>query len=150
MSSSNALKYNISVTTSIYGGVVVFVLHFFLIVLFLAIFELTWLSAVFALLLLAIAIYQGQQSYAQTCTIRLNDAAQVEVVFANKQLVSAEIGQSSFYNGFFLCLHLQSRSNQLFPVTKHQKLPAKFIVIYKDAIKKEEYRLLARLINLGH
>jgi len=125
-------------------------LHFLLIVLFLVIFELTWLTAVFALLLLIIAAYQGQQSYAQTCTMKLNDAGQVVVIFANKQLASGQISRSSFYNGFCLCLHLQSKSNALSSLLKDQKSPAKFIVIYKDAVKEDEYRLLARLINLGY
>ena len=125
-------------------------LHFLLIVLFLVIFELTGLSFVLALLLLIIAAYQGRRSYAQTCTIKLNDAGQIAVIFANKQLVSGEIGPSSFYNGFCLCLHVQRSSNALPNLIPHQKSPAKFIVIYKDAVKEDEYRLLARLINLGH
>ncbi|MGB5445436.1 MAG: hypothetical protein WBM99_08005 [Psychromonas sp.] len=150
MSCSNALKYDISVNPSVYGGVTVFILYVCLVFFFLAVVELTWLSLVFSLILLIMAGYAGYKFYARTYTIKLNDAAQVAVLYRNKLLISGDIGPSSFYNGFCLCLHLQSNSNELSNLITRKKTPEKFIMIYKDAVKADEYRLLARLINLGH
>ncbi|HEY5716417.1 MAG TPA: protein YgfX [Psychromonas sp.] len=149
MPCSNALKYNISVTTSVYGGVVVFTLYFSLILFLQVIFELTWLSLIFSLFLLIIALFAGKNAYARTYQIKLNDTGKVAVVDANKQVNRGEIGSSSFYNGFCVFIHLQGSASDLSGPTTQKKHPAKFIVIYKDAIKEDEYRLLARLINSG-
>jgi hypothetical protein len=105
MSYSSALKYNIFVSTSLYGGVFVFTLYSSLILLLLLVVELTWLSIILSLFLLLIAAYGGKTSYAQTYTIKLSDTGKMEVVFADKQLISGEIGASSFYNGFCLFIH---------------------------------------------
>ncbi|WP_041765694.1 protein YgfX [Psychromonas ingrahamii] len=149
MSYSSALKYNISVNTSIYRGVFVFTLYSSLILLLLLVVELTWLSITLSLFLLVIAAYGGKKSYADTYNIKLSDTGKMEVVLANKQLISAEIGASSFYNGFCLFIHLQSRPTDLSNLITQKKRSKKFIVIYKDAVKEDEYRLLARLIKIG-
>ncbi|PKH01757.1 hypothetical protein CXF72_15010 [Psychromonas sp. MB-3u-54] len=146
MSYSSALKYNICVNTSLYGGVFVFTLYSSLILLLLLVVELTWLSITLSLFLLGIAAYGGKKSYADTYNIKLSDTGKMEVVFADKELISGEIGGSSFYNGFCLFIHLQSRPTDLITRKKPFK---KFIVIYKDAVKEDEYRLLARLIKIG-
>jgi hypothetical protein len=149
MSYSSALKYNIFVSTSLYGGVFVFTLYSSLILLLLLVVELTWLSIILSLFLLLIAAYGGKTSYAQTYTIKLSDTGKMEVVFADKQLISGEIGASSFYNGFCLFIHLQSRPIDLSNLIIQKKPSKRFIVIYKDAVKEDEYRLLARLIKIG-
>jgi len=149
MSYSNALRYNISVTTSIYGGVFVFTLYFSLILLLLVMFGLTWLSLFFSLVLLIIAAYAGKKSHQQTYNIKLSDTGQVEVVFSNQQLISGEISPSSFYNGFCIFLHLQRSPIGLPNLMIQSKPSKKFFVIYKDAVKENEYRLLARTINIG-
>jgi hypothetical protein len=149
MSYSSALKYNIFVSTSIYGGVFVFTLYSSLILSLLLVVELTWLSITLSIFLLGIAAYGGKKSYANTYTIKLSDTGKLEVIFADKQLISGEIGTSSFYNGFCLFIHLQSRPTDLSNLITQKKPFKKFIVIYKDAVKEEEYRLLARLIKIG-
>ncbi|MFT7423163.1 MAG: hypothetical protein ACI8UC_001233 [Psychromonas sp.] len=149
MSYSSALKYNIYVNTSIYGGVFVFTLYSSLILLLLLVVELTWLSIMLSLFLLGIAAYGGKKSYADTYNIKLSDSGKMEVVFADKPLFSGEIGGSSFYNGFCLFLHLQSRPTDFSNLITQEKPFKKFIVIYKDAVKEDEYRLLARLIKIG-
>ncbi|WP_372882789.1 hypothetical protein [Psychromonas sp.] len=147
MSCSSALKYNISVSTSVYGGVTVFVLYFSLILFVLAIVGLTWLSLLFSLCLLIIALYAGKSASAKTCEIKLSDTGKVAVVDAEQQLFSGELGPSSFYNSFCLFLHLQGSPGDFSELITKKKYPAKFIVIYKDAVKADEYRLLARLIS---
>ncbi|MFT7052781.1 MAG: hypothetical protein ACJAU1_000331 [Psychromonas sp.] len=149
MSYSSALKYNICVNTSLYGGVFVFTLYSSLILLLLLVVELTWLSVILSLFLLLIAAYGGRQSYAHTYNIKLSDTGKIDVIFANKQLLCGEISASSFYNGFCLCILLQSRPTDLSNLIIPQKPTKRFIVIYKDAVKEDEYRLLARLINIG-
>lgn len=150
MSCSSALKYNICVSTSIYGGVFVFTLYSSLILLFLIVVELTWLSLILSLFLLMIAAYAGKKSHDQTYNLKLSDTGQVDVVFSNKQLMSGEISRSSFYNSFCLFIHLQSRATDLSNLITPKKPTNKFIVIYKDAVQEDEYRLLARLIKIGH
>ena len=149
MSYSNALKYNICVNTSLYGGVFVFTLYSSLILLLLLVVELTWLSIILALFLLLIAAYGGKSAYAQTYNIKLSDTGKIDVIFANKQLISGEISSSSFYNGFCLFIHLQSRATDLSSLILEKKPAKRFIVVYKDAVKEDEYRLLARLIKTG-
>jgi len=149
MSYSSALKYNICVNTSIYGGVFVFTLYSSLILLLLLIVELTWLSIILSLFLLVIAAYGGKQSYAQTYNIKVSDSGKIDLVFANKQSISGEISSSSFYNGFCLFIHLQIRPTELSNLIIQQNPAKRFVVIYKDAVKEEEYRLLARLIKIG-
>jgi len=149
MSYSSALKYNICVSTSLYGGVFVFTLYSSLVFLLLLVVEFTWLSIVLSLLLLVIAAYGGKKSYAQTYNIKLSDRGKIDLTFANKQPVSGEIGSSSFYNGFCLFIHLQSSPTDLSNLIIQKKPAKRFIVIYKDAVKEDEYRLLARLIKTG-
>jgi len=149
MSYSSALKYNICVNTSIYGGVFVFTLYSSLILLLLLIVELTWLSIILSLFLLVIAAYGGKQSYAQTYNIKVSDSGKIDLVFANKQSISGEISSSSFHNGFCLFIHLQIRPTKLSNLIIQKKPAKRFVVIYKDAVKEEEYRLLARLIKIG-
>lgn len=149
MSYSSALKYNICVNTSIYGGVFVFTLYSSLILLLLLIVELTWLSIILSLFLLVIAAYGGKQTYGQTYNIKLSDTGKINVVLANKQLISGEISSSSFYNGFCLFIYLQSRPTDLSNLIIQKKPAERFIVIYKDAVKEDEYRLLARVIKIG-
>jgi len=149
MSYSSALKYNIVVSTSLYGGVFVFTLYSSLILLFLLVVELTWLSIILALFLLLIAAYGGKKAYAQTYNIKLSDTGKIDLSFANQQLISGEISSSSFYNGFCLLIHLQSRPTDLSSLILEKKPAKRFIVIYKDAVKEDEYRLLARLIKTG-
>ncbi|MFT6927233.1 MAG: hypothetical protein ACJAZP_002863 [Psychromonas sp.] len=149
MSYSSALKYNIVVSTSLYGGVFVFTLYSSLILLLLLVVELTWLSIILSVFLVLIAAYGGKKAYAQTYQLKLSDTGKIDVVFANKQLLRGEISSSSFYNGFCLFVHLQSRPTDLSNLIIHKKPAKRFIVIYKDAVKEDEYRLLARLIKTG-
>lgn len=149
MSYSSELKYNICVSTSLYGGVFVFTLYSSLIPLLLLVVELTWLSIILSLFLLAIAGYGGKQAYAQTCNIKLSDTGKMDVVFTNKPLISGKVSPSSFYNGFCLFIHLQNRPTDLSNLITQKKPSKRFIVIYRDAVKEDEYRLLARLIKIG-
>ncbi len=58
-----------------------------------------------------IAAYGGKSAYAQTYNIKLSDTGKIDVIFANKQLISGEISSSSFYNGFCLFSNIASKKN---------------------------------------
>ena len=57
---------------------------------------------------------------------------------------AGKLGKHSFYNGFLIFLQLDIEDTYSIGKTNRQ-----FMVIYKDAISKKEYHLLARLINNG-
>ncbi len=99
--------------------------------------------------MLIVAVYGGKKNYAQRYNLQLSDSGLVEFVSKNGDLISAKIGSSSFYNGFFLSLHLQNNPADLANLIDRKKVSNSFIVIYRDAVSEQEYRLLARLINSG-
>lgn len=149
MLSSNALRHSFAVNTSFYGGVFVFMLYFFVVLLSLLVVELSWLSAPFFVFLLIIAFVGGKKASGQVYNLKLSDSGLVEVISENNDLISAKISPSSFYNSFFLCLHLQKNVNDISNLINNKKFSNSFIVIYRDAVSEAEYRLLARLINTG-
>jgi|GEM_PF-3329404 len=149
MLSSNALKYSVVVNTSVYGGVFVFMLYFSVILLSIWVVGVSWLSVPFFVLLLIIAIYGGKKAYGQIYNLKLSDSGLVSLISANNDLISAKISPSSFYNSFFLCIHLHNSPTDIHYLINNKKRYNAFIVIYRDAVSEAEYRLLARLINSG-
>ena len=146
MSSSHALKYNILSNTSIYGGVLVFSLYSLIILLVLLIFDLTWITIVCSLILLVIAIFAGNHTYTQTYSLKLSDRGEIELILTDGAVMAGKISNASFYNGFCVYLYIETNSiNLLRPAKSSNKL----IVIYKDAVNSEQYRMLARLIHTG-
>ena len=145
MLSSSSLKYKITVSRSIYAAVFVFALYAFVIILLLLIFNISRLTFPFFILLLIIAVYGAVKAYRQRYQLKLSDSGLVELS-VNGELISGLIAASSFYNSFFLSLHLQSDPNYFSAISSNKKLS---IVIYRDAVSESEYRLLARLINFG-
>lgn len=149
MLSSNALKYSVAVNTSVYGGVFVFMLYFSVILLSIWGVGVSWLSVPFFVLLLIIAIYGGKKAHGQIYNLKLSDSGLVSLISANNDLISAKISPSSFYNSFFLCIHLYNSPTDIHYLINNKKRYNAFIVIYRDAVSEAEYRLLARLINSG-
>jgi hypothetical protein len=149
MSSSHALKYNILINTSIYGGVFVFALYSIIILLVLLVFDLTWLTIVCSIILLIIAIFAGKNTYAQTYSLRLSDRGEVELILTDGIVMTGKISGASFYNGFCVYLYIQANPTDLSNLLKPVKKSKKLIVIYKDAVNTEQYRMLARLIHTG-
>lgn len=124
-------------------------LYFVVILLSLLVIGLSWLSAPFFILLSIIAIYGGKKASEQVYNLKLSDSGLVDLVSQNNEFISAKISRFSFYNSFFLCLHLQNNPRDLSSLTKYKNISDFFIVIYRDAVSEEQYRLLARLINTG-
>lgn len=122
-------------------------LYLFVILLSLLVVELSWLTAPFFVLLLIIAIYGGKKAHGQLYNLKLSDSGLVDVVSESNAVISAKISPSSFYNSFFLYLHLQD--NPMHPSLIGRNISDFVIVIYRDAVSEEQYRLLARLINNG-
>lgn len=147
MSSSHALKYNIRVNTSIYGGVLVFFLYSSSILLLLLLFDLNWLTTICSIILLVIAVYSGKNTHDQHYSLKLSDRGEVELILKNHNMLSGKISKASFYNG--LCVYLYIQANPVGSGLTSNGSSKKLVVIYKDAVTAEEYRLLARLINTG-
>jgi hypothetical protein len=133
----------------LYGAVFVFMLYFVLILLSILVVGWSWLSAPFFVLLMIIAVAGGKKAHGQVYNLKLSDSGLVEIRSENNDLISAKISSSSFYNSFFLYLHLQNSSTDISNLINNKKVSNSFIVIYRDAVKEAEYRLLARLINSG-
>ncbi|WP_019616417.1 protein YgfX [Psychromonas ossibalaenae] len=149
MLSSSALKYNIVVSTSVYGGVFVFALYFSLILFILLFFEIIFLTVIFVVLLLVLAVYAAGKAYAQTFNLKVSDAGDIEVEFSDTEIRSARISNASFYNGFCIYLSLHSRPCDCLSVPDKAGVFKTYIVIYRDAVTEKQYRLLARLVNIG-
>jgi len=145
MPSLNTLKYNVTVKPSRYAAYLVFSLYGVVLVLLLWIFGLSWLTLPIFIILLMIASYGARKAYQQTYALKLSDSGRIEV-FINGSLISGVIANASFYNGYFISLKIVKERGELFIVREREN---KAIVVYRDAVSDAEYRLLARVINLG-
>ena len=143
MSSLNALKYKVSVNASYYAAGVMFLLYLLVIMLTLTVVSLSFFSLPFYFILFGIALYASKKSFLEQGVLLLSDSGLVERILGGKSF-NGSIGQSSFYNGFFIFLQLEVTNS-----TFLQKKNRQFMIIYKDAITNEQYRLLARLIKSG-
>lgn len=143
MSSLNALKYKITVTSSYYAGIAIFLLYSIVIALTLLVTSLTFTSLFFYLLLFATAFYNAWKTFQQQDELLISESGLVERVVADKRY-HGKISRGSFYNGLFIFLKLNVKSTVLAGKNKKQ-----YITIYKDAVSEEQFRLLARLINSG-
>ena len=145
MPSLNTLKYNVTVKPSRYAAYLVFSLYGVVLVLLLWIFGLSWLTLPIFIILLMIASYGARKAYQQTYALKLSDSGRIEVLI-NGDLISGVIANASFYNGCFISLKVVKESSELFIAREREN---KTIVVYRDAVSDAEYRLLARVINLG-
>ena len=145
MLSSSTLKYSITVNSSIYAAICIFALYCSVILFLLLIFNISWLTFPLFVFLLAVAIYGAGKAYRQGYNLKLSESGRVEVISsANGELISGLVSASSFYNGFFLSLHVENNPNDFSNRSNSKKLS---VVIYRDAVSESEHRLLARLIN---
>lgn len=143
MSSLSALKYNISIRSSYYAGMVIFLLYSLVILLALFVAPLTNISLIFYCLLLLVALYAARKAYLQHDELLLSESGQLERRIGELRY-HGQINAGSFYNGFFIFLKLDIKS-----AVFNEKKSTQFITIYKDAVSEEQYRLLARLIHNG-
>lgn len=143
MSSLNALKYKVSVNASYYAAGVMFLLYLLVIMLTLTVVSLSFFSLPFYFILFGVTLYTSKKSFLEQGVLLLSDSGLVERIIRGKSF-NGNIGQSSFYNGFFIFLQLEVTNS-----TFLQKKNRQFMIIYKDAITNEQYRLLARLIKSG-
>jgi len=109
----------------------------------LTVVPLSFISFPLYFILFCIALYAAKKSFVEQGWLLLSESGLVERK-VNGKLFNGNIGHSSFYNGFFIFLQLDINSS-IFSKKKSRQ----FMVIYKDAITHEQYRLLARLINSG-
>ena len=145
MQSVNTSIHNISVKRSLYGAFLVFSLYGLVILLLLFMLGISWLLSPLFACLLAIAVYGARKAYQQQYLLKLSESGQVEIS-TNGDLMRGGIANSSFYNSFFLSLHIIKNPND---VTNVSNFKGFSIIVYRDAVTEAEYRLLARLVNLG-
>ena len=145
MQSLNTLKYNVAVKPSRYAAYLVFSLYGVVLVLLLWIFGLSWLTVPIFIILLMIASYGARKAYQQTYALKLSDSGRIEVPIKG-DLISGVIANASFYNGYFISLKIVKENSELFIAREREN---KTVVVYRDAVSNAEYRLLARVINLG-
>lgn len=143
MLSSNALKYKITISHSYYAGIVVFLLYSVVIILTWLVIPFTPISLFFYLLLFALALFSAKKVFLQQDELLISESGLVERAVADKRYYG-NISNGSFYNGFFIFLVLEVKSTVMLDKKSNQ-----FVTIYKDALSKEQFRLLARLINSG-
>jgi len=143
MSSSNALKYKITIKRSYFAGAVNLLLYSIVILSLLFVVPFTLSSSIIYLLLVLIALIAAQKAYHQSDQFMLSESSLVERVIDDKTYYGS-INSGSFYNGFFIFLILDMGENVLMDKSNKQ-----FITLYCDAVTQSEYRLLARLINNG-
>jgi hypothetical protein len=127
----------------------VFSLYSSIILLLLLLFDINWLTTICSLILLVIAVYAGKNTHAQTYSLKLSDRGEVELILKNQNRLTGKISKASFYNGLCVYLYIQANPMQLGNLLTSKKNSKKLVVIYKDAVTTEQYRLLARLINTG-
>lgn len=147
MLSCNALKYRIVVQRSFYAGLAVTGLYSSLILLILVVFNLSWITFPFLIALLVVAFYGGRKAFMQHYVIKLSEVGDIEISFNNGDYIPAQINPSSFYNSLFLSLHLQKKISLTINNMNTIKRCHSNILIFKDTLSGEEYRLLARIIN---
>jgi hypothetical protein len=141
MSSSNALKYKITVNPSYYAGIIVFLLYNIVISLTLFVTSFTTISFFLYLLLYAIAIVAAKKAFLQHDEFLISESGLVERSIDDKRY-HGKISPGSFYNDWFIFVKFDVKCTAISGKNSKQ-----FITIYKDAISEEQFRLLARLIN---
>ena len=141
MLSSNALKYKITVTPSYYAGVLIFLLYSLVISLSFFVIPISSISIIFFLILFFLAFIAANKAYQQSFEFKLSESGEVEREVAGK-VYHGKISEDSFYNGFILFLKFAVDRNIL-----SGKKDKQLMIIYKDAVTEEQYRLLARVIN---
>jgi len=141
MLSANALKYNIIVKSSIYGGLTVFFLYFFIIVCAQLLFGFTFFSL---FILLIIALYGGKKVYQQNYQLMLSDNGKVKLLAHNGEVTEGVISQRSFYNGLFISLQINESQAVCSALAKRKK---SILVIYQDSVSDADFHLLARIIH---
>ncbi|PKF60523.1 hypothetical protein CW745_14380 [Psychromonas sp. psych-6C06] len=143
MSSLNALKYKITVGRSFYAGVSIFLLYCAVIFLASLLVPLSLNSLFFYLTLSLIALYAAYQATSFSCSFRLSEAGHIEYSL-NGSGYQGGVSPHSFYCHFFIFLIIDVKGRSL-----GDKSTKQVMVIYKDAVRTVDYRLLARLINIG-
>lgn len=143
MLSSNALKYNITVTRSIYGGATVFMLYFLMIASAWFLFDFTFWAVI---ILLIIAIYGAKKVYLKSYQLILSDCGNIKLLDQNGEVQEGEVSEGSFYNSLFISLQISGKKSLYNPCEKRKK---SIVVIYKDSISVADFCFLARFINFG-
>lgn len=143
MSSLNALKYKITVNPSCIAGIIIFLLY--CVVIFFALFvtALTPTSSIFYLLLLSVAYFAAKNAAKHAGEFLLSESGLVERRLGDNDY-AGKISEACFYNRFFIFLIFKEMRSSLSDNGKKQ-----FMIIYRDAISEEHYRLLARIISSG-
>lgn len=106
--------------------------------------DLSWFNVPLYLLLFLWALQDAKRVAHRHYQLQLSDDGDLKIRDEQGIAWVGKIKTSSYYNRFFLVLHLQPNKHLL------QKRTSYSILIYRDALSPPEYHLLARLINSEH
>ena len=145
MQSANTLKYKITVKPSFYAAAFAFILYSSVVIILLLIFNISWLTFPLYILLLVIAVHGVRKAYQTKFYLELSESGQVKII-VKEEVIRGVVSASSFYNGLFISLYLKNERNDFTDKSNSKKST---LVIYRDAVKESDYRLLARIINFA-
>jgi len=145
MQSVNTLKHNIIVRPSFYGATCAFILYSSVVIILLLIFNISWFTFPLYTLLLVTAVYGARKAYQAKFYIEVSESEQVKII-VKEEVIRGLVSASSFYNGLFIFLSLKNDPRNF---TNKSQSKKQIFVIYRDAVKESDYRLLARIINFA-
>ena len=142
MSSSNALRRDINVSSSLYQGIAILFLYCFPLTIIASVFQ-SFLAYALCLVFFLIALYLAFKASQKTSFFTITEDGNIALMDNKQSSIQFSIQNTSFYNALFLYISLAHKKGI---IDKKSKKPAHFI-IFKDSICEQDYRLIARLIN---
>lgn len=103
-----------------------------------------WFSVVFLVFYIFTSFSLVRSSSLLPFSCCLSKVGHIEV---NKPIhLFGKINSRSFYNGWIILLCIEVEDKLLVKELQHNK-PQKWFIVFYDSVTREEYHLLARLIN---
>lgn len=142
------LKYKIDTTTSLVAKLLVITS---LLISCLSLFLLWGVGefssiVLFAYSLVCFYFVRSLTLYPFSCF--LSDNGDIETIKPEQAI--GKVSTRSFYNSWFMFLCVDLTDNLLVISQQPSKKKQKWFVIFADSVKKDEYRLFARLISSAH
>lgn len=144
MSSSSALNYNIQCTESFIAKLLAIITLLLSALILFLLWGVGWFSVIFLSLYIFTSFYLVQSLSLLPFACSLAETGNIEI---KKPIhIDGKIHSRSFYNGWIILLCVEMTDKLLVKERQHNK-PRKWFVVFYDSVTKEEYHLLARLIN---
>ncbi len=104
-----------------------------------------WFAYLLVIILFAIAYKMAFLTYLQTYQVEVSELGEISLSLESGRVIEGVISASSFYNGF--CIFLKVKIDSSLLTFESQPKENGYLVIYRDSLSQEHYRLLARLIH---